>query len=89
MNSEILILQAGEALEEYSNHHNTTCVLFIRDGFICCEPLENHKVWTPASLKITPFAQRYGLTHSQWLALGTSLLNLYNKELSCRTRQKP
>jgi len=89
MNSEQLIFQAGNAIEKYSQSHNTTCVLSIRDGSVVCIPLQDYGGKPSAALKITPFEQRVGLFNSQWAAVGESLLNLYNKEIKCQTHPKP
>ena len=89
MNSEILILQAGEAIKKFRKNHGGACVLLIRNGAVICLPAKDCNFRSPRSLHITTFQQLVGFTNSQWAAVGESLLNLYNKEIKCQTHPKP
>lgn len=89
MNSEDMIQKASAALKFFQTRHTGTAYLYYKDGHVVCwdGPHRPHKV--PNELTISEFQQKIGLTSNQWHSVGTTLINLRNKELLCQAHPKP
>lgn len=89
MNSEQLICQAGTAIAEFIKHYNTSCLLYIKYGNVCCKSIPLYPKICESRLLITQWEAINGLTKNAWDCIGTELLNQYNKEKLCQAHQKP
>lgn len=89
MNSEEMITKAGEALEFFQTHHVGTAHLYFKDGHVVCWDLAHRPHKIPNELIVSVYQQKNGLTGAQWDAIGTTLINLSNKEVACQAHPKP
>lgn len=89
MNAEILISQAGYAIDMFKIDHVGPCCLCIKDGFVRAVPAIEVSRKVPACLVITTIEQKRGLTVSRCKTIGSSLFDLYNREKSCHHPPKP
>lgn len=89
MNSEIMMALAANAIEEFGQHNDSACVLYIRDGLVCCCSTREATFKSPTCLIFSRLNQKVGLTSAGWDCVSTALFNLYTKELACQARQKP
>jgi len=88
MNNEQMKTPASRAIENFRKHNDTSCVLYIRDGLVCCCPAREVTAKAPACLIFSRLQQKLGLTDAGWNLVGTELFNQYNKEKACQAHQK-
>lgn len=88
MNSLKLQIAAAKSVEEFEKHNDTSCVLYIRDGLVCCCPTREKLTKSPTCLIFSRIQQRLGLSKAGWTMVGNTLFNLYNKEQACQAHQK-
>ncbi len=88
MNSTQLSIAAGEALAEYGQTHNEACVLSQNGGIVRCSPVFEGGPQKYDSLWISHYELKNGMKNARWNSIGTALLNLYTKELSCQAHRK-
>lgn len=88
VNCETIKNMAAESILEFNQHHNTACVLSIKDGFVVATALDEVTTKYDRALMITHYAQNVGLTMARWNLVGNKLFNLYEKEQKCRPYQK-
>lgn len=89
MNPEHFVIEAGNAIAEFSKTHDCTCFLNVSNGKVYAACLREATIKPPASLVLTRFQQTNGVVSSRWSLIGKDLLNLYNEEKLCQTLQKP
>jgi len=89
MKTEILILQAAEAIKMFKIDHAGVCYLTVKNGFVRGFTSAEVGKHSPQTLRIERFEMRHGLTPGRWSAIGRELFILYTKEQQCQTHQKP
>jgi len=88
MNPEILNYIAGNLICKWQRDQDSACTLYVENGKVLCEAKGPRWITGPASLNITKWQVRNGLTSSQWDRVGKDLSILYMKEQQCQTPQK-
>lgn len=88
MNSTELHIIAGKAVAEWGQTNREGCVVTM-DGetIICCKIPTGRKIAKNALL-ITSHEVANGMKSDRWNAIGTELMNLYNKEIECQKLRK-
>lgn len=88
MNSTDFEILAGVAIAEWGRTHNGGCILSL-DGsaVVCSKNPEGPDVYNNP-LFIWGYEVKDGLRKYRWSAIGTCLINLYNKGNECQKHQK-
>lgn len=89
MNSEKLISEAADAIYDFVQQNDRTCILLIKNGSVIAIPTDEATCKVNSVLYITPWQQINGLTANKWNLVASELMNLYNKEKACQAHQKP
>lgn len=80
MNSLELTIAAGKAVEDFTKHNDTACVVYFRNGLVCCCPTREAIGNSPTCLIFSRLQQHHGLSAAAWETVGTELFNQQNKE---------
>lgn len=88
MNPVELSTTAGLAVLNFRKHHETACVVYFRDGMVCCCPTREATVNSPRCLIFTRIQQKHGLSSAGWTRVGRALFIQQIKEKACQAHQK-
>ena len=85
---EVLMYRAHWAIKNWSSAFAGPLVLTFRNGRIGTSSLGSCPTIPDPALIVSVAEQKSGLSGKRWTQVYNALLNLYEKDKSCQTRQK-